>query len=80
MPIFKQFNPDLIFISCGFDSGCDDPIGGLQVTSKGYEYMTKQMKSFNVPLIVVLEGGYNFETLKWGSETVVKSLLNINSE
>lgn len=37
--------------------------------------MTRVMKDFGVPLVVVLEGGYNFDTLQWGSETVVKSLL-----
>ena len=80
MPVFRAFKPELILISCGFDSGCNDPLGGLEVTARGYEYMTQQMKSLGAPLVIVLEGGYNFETLKWGSEAVVKTLLGTGNK
>ena len=37
--------------------------------------MTKAVKDLGAPVVVVLEGGYNFETLQWGSESVVRTLL-----
>lgn len=41
LPVLKEYNPDLILISCGFDSAEGDPLGGVKITSKGYEYMTR---------------------------------------
>jgi len=32
LPIIKEFKPDFIFISAGFDSAKGDPLGGLGVT------------------------------------------------
>jgi acetoin utilization deacetylase AcuC-like enzyme len=39
-PIIKEFNPDLIIISAGFDSALGDPLGQIGVTPVGYAYMT----------------------------------------
>lgn len=38
-PIIKEFKPDLIVISAGFDSARGDPLGGLDVLPKCYAYM-----------------------------------------
>lgn len=32
MPVLTQFNPEMIFVSCGFDSADGDQIGGLKLT------------------------------------------------
>jgi histone deacetylase 6 len=39
-PIIRQFKPDLICISAGFDSALGDPLGEVGVTPVGYAYMT----------------------------------------
>ncbi len=36
--------------------------------------MTSLLKSFKKQLFVVLEGGYNIETLKWGVLSVAEGL------
>jgi acetoin utilization deacetylase AcuC-like enzyme len=40
MPIIKEFGPDLILVSSGFDSARGDMLGGLDVLPKAYAYMT----------------------------------------
>jgi histone deacetylase 6 len=39
-PIIKDFAPDLLIISAGFDSALGDPLGQVGVTPIGYAYMT----------------------------------------
>mmetsp|Transcript_11092 Transcript_11092/g.18597 ORF Transcript_11092/g.18597 Transcript_11092/m.18597 type:complete len:98 (-) Transcript_11092:773-1066(-) len=39
-PIIREFAPDLIIISAGFDSAKGDPLGGVAVSPLGYAYMT----------------------------------------
>ena len=41
VPILKQYAPDYIFVSCGFDSGDGDLIGNLKISRHGYMYMMK---------------------------------------
>ena len=40
-PIVKQFKPDLILISCGFDSGIHDKLGWSCLSPIMYFYMTR---------------------------------------
>ena len=41
LPICKEFGPELVFISAGFDSAKGDPLGSLGVTAECYKYMTE---------------------------------------
>ncbi len=58
------FDPDFIIISAGFDAHKDDPLGGMQVTAKGFAEMTRIVKEIadlccEGRVISVLEGGYD---------------------
>lgn len=64
MPRAIEFMPDLIFISCGFDSHKDDTYHELPLDYEHFNYMTGKLLdlaniSCNGKLISVLEGGYN---------------------
>jgi len=39
-PIIREFEPDLIIVSAGFDSALGDKLGGLGVTPMGYAWIT----------------------------------------
>jgi histone deacetylase 6 len=39
-PVMKEFKPDLIIISAGFDSAEGDMLGEVGVSPLGYAYMT----------------------------------------
>jgi len=76
MPIIDEFDPELVFISAGFDAACGDPLGGLDVSPDGYAYMTKRlMDKLPNKLIVGLEGGYNLTSISKSSEACLRILI-----
>ena len=70
-PILKEFNPELLIISAGFDSALGDPLGQIGVTPVGYAYMTQAFRSICPKIVVALEGGYDLNALSVSSEAVV---------
>ncbi|ODV93557.1 hypothetical protein PACTADRAFT_46491 [Pachysolen tannophilus NRRL Y-2460] len=76
MPICYEFNPDLVIISSGFDAADGDVIGGCHVSPAGYGHMTHQLKSLaKGNLCVVLEGGYNLDSIAKSALSVAKILV-----
>ena len=73
-PIIREFAPDLIIISAGFDSAKGDPLGGISVTPVGYAWMTQGLRSIQPCISVILEGGYSLEALEVSTEAVFKVL------
>ena len=75
MPCLKEYNPDIIFISCGYDAGENDFSGCLKCSPFAYAFMTERLISLNKNLIFALEGGYTLDTIKRMSETTIRTLL-----
>ena len=75
MPCLKEYNPDIIFISCGYDAGENDFSGCLKCSPFAYAFMTERLLSLNKNLIFALEGGYTLDTIKRMSETTIRTLL-----
>ncbi|MGB4990798.1 MAG: histone deacetylase [Pyrinomonadaceae bacterium] len=66
--ISKNFKPDIVFISAGFDAHLTDPLGQLRLENSDYVSMTRSVKDWAADVcggrvVSVLEGGYNLETL-----------------
>ncbi|MGH9767789.1 MAG: histone deacetylase family protein [Blastocatellia bacterium] len=64
----KNFSPDLVIISAGFDAHEADPLGQLLLNDASYDRMTKRLKEAAIGagkgrVISCLEGGYNLRTL-----------------
>lgn len=75
IPVLKQYQPELILVSAGFDCALGDPLGGLAVTEKGFSYMTHQLSSL-APTVIALEGGYNIDVISSCMKACVNTLLN----
>jgi len=73
-PIIREFKPDLIIISAGFDSAKGDPLGGVAVSPIGYSWITHGLRKIQKCTSVVLEGGYSLEALARSSEAVFQTL------
>ncbi len=63
-PALKQFKPDLIMVSAGFDAHFSDPVGNMNVDSKTFWKYGRELASLSASLgcrgtVWVLEGGYN---------------------
>lgn len=68
LPIAYNFNPDLVFISAGFDSHKDDLYHALPLDYIHYHEMTKSLMKLadecaDGRLISALEGGYTLDVL-----------------
>ena len=66
--IAKNFKPDLIMISAGFDAHQSDPLGQLELEDADFVSMTKTTMQWAADvcegrIVSALEGGYNLSTL-----------------
>ncbi len=67
-PAIRRFEPDMIFISAGFDAHAKDPLASIQLEEIDFEWATKKIKEFGDEfsdgrLISTLEGGYDLVAL-----------------
>ncbi len=79
VPAARDFKPDLILISAGFDSREGDPLGGFKLTDEDFAELTRIMLDLarehcKGRLISVLEGGYNLDGLASAVVSHVKAL------
>jgi acetoin utilization deacetylase AcuC-like enzyme len=79
MPIARQFNPEFVLISSGFDCHYRDPLGGMRVTERGFLAMARRMKRLaaeccNGRMVAALEGGYDLKALADSGREVIDEL------
>ena len=68
LPAMKDYRPDLVLISAGFDSREGDPLGQFLLTDDDFAELTSLLQELadqhcGGRLISVLEGGYNLDGL-----------------
>lgn len=54
----KNFKPDMLAISAGFDTYKEEKIANLKLEIKSYRKIAQEIKKLKLPCFVVLEGGY----------------------
>ncbi|KAL8170675.1 hypothetical protein V2J09_022479 [Rumex salicifolius] len=76
IPVAKEFNPDLVIVSAGFDAAMHDPLGGCRITPYGYSVLLKKLMDFaHGKIVLALEGGYNLQSLANSALACVEVLL-----
>ena len=76
LPVLKEFKPEIVLVSCGFDCLLFDPLGGFQVTQDALSYMLYSISNqVTQKVVVALEGGYNLRQLPIASECLLRVLL-----
>ena len=80
LPALREFSPDLIIISAGFDAHADDPLGGLNFKEADFVWITNELKKIAAQccdhrIVSMLEGGYNLDALGSSAAAHVKALL-----
>ena len=78
-PIALEYQPQLILVSAGFDIHYDDPLGGMEVTEKGFSRMTQIVIEIAAvtsqgKLAITLEGGYDVSGQSRSVKEVLKEL------
>jgi acetoin utilization deacetylase AcuC-like enzyme len=79
VPVGRDYKPQLILVSAGFDIYKGDPLGSMEVTTQGFAYMTRQLVELaeevcNGRLLITLEGGYNLDGQRDGILAVLAEL------
>ena len=67
-PVLRQFRPELILISAGFDALEDDPLGGMRLSADGFARLTSTLceianEHSEGRVIAITEGGYDLAGL-----------------
>ncbi|NWW98261.1 HDA10 deacetylase, partial [Caloenas nicobarica] len=76
LPMAFEFDPELVLVSSGYDSGIGDPEGQMNATPEVFAHLTHfLMRLANGKLCVVLEGGYHLKSLSESVCMTVKTLL-----
>ncbi|XP_064904991.1 polyamine deacetylase HDAC10 isoform X2 [Columba livia] len=76
LPMAFEFDPELVLVSSGYDSGIGDPEGQMNATPEVFGHLTHfLMQLANGKLCVVLEGGYHLKSLSESVCMTVKTLL-----
>ena len=80
VPAARDFRPDFVLVSAGFDAHENDLLGRMKVTTAGYRELTQIVKDIaerhcRGRLVSVLEGGYGLEGLAASVETHLRVLL-----
>ncbi len=82
LPRLEAFQPEMIFISAGFDAHRDDDLGQMGLVEQDYSWMTQQIKDVarrhaKGRVVSVLEGGYNLDALARSVEAHIRALADL---
>ena len=64
IPILRQFDPDWVFVSAGYDAHADDPLAELRLLASDYAAMAAAIHSLGKPVVYFLEGGYDLAAIE----------------
>lgn len=79
VPSIREFRPDLILISAGFDSRIGDPLGHFRLTDRDFHDLTEMVLEAachvcDGRVVSVLEGGYSLDGLARAASSHVLAL------
>jgi acetoin utilization deacetylase AcuC-like enzyme len=79
----KEFKPEFLLFSAGFDAHIDDPLAQLRLSSEDFYHLTKRTlevsKSMcNGNVVSILEGGYDLKALQDSTKRHVDALIEFN--
>ncbi|MBD1142999.1 histone deacetylase family protein [Pelagibacterales bacterium SAG-MED35] len=79
----REFKPEFLLFSAGFDAHIDDPLAQLQLSSEDFYKITKRTLKISKPfcngnVVSILEGGYDLKALQESTKRHVDALIEFN--
>ena len=79
----KEFKPEFLLFSAGFDAHIDDPLAQLRLSSEDFYKITKRTLEVSKPfcngnVVSILEGGYDLRALQESTQRHVDALIEFN--
>ena len=80
LPAVRAFEPDMVFVSAGFDAHARDPLASLRFEEEDFEWATLRLAEIagefaGGRLVSTLEGGYDLEALGNSVQAHVSALM-----
>src|SRR5919202_131748 len=81
-PVLREFRPELILVSAGYDAHAADPLGGMRLQSASFGRFAAGLAALArevgaVPPAFLLEGGYNLTAL---TESVAATIRGVEED
>lgn len=82
LPVLREFRPEVLIVSAGYDAHADDPLGGMNLETDSFGRFTSALDSLTreigaAPLAILLEGGYDLAAL---TGSIASTLRGIGQE
>lgn len=82
LPALRRHQPQMLFISAGFDAHYEDDMGSLGLVESDYMWVTQQLKALakecgHQRIVSVLEGGYSLSSLARSVAAHIKTLADL---
>jgi acetoin utilization deacetylase AcuC-like enzyme len=79
VPVLRQFRPEFVLVSAGFDTDYRDPLGGMSVTPAGFAAMARACvavasETSGGRIAAVLEGGYDLDAIVEGVDATLAAM------
>ena len=78
VPLARQYGPDLVLVSAGFDAHRDDPLAQCRLEVDSFAQMARHVRALarevGAPVAAVLEGGYDLEALSQSVAATLEAL------
>ena len=80
LPALRDYRPNFLLISAGFDAHFRDPLGGMKVSDEGFVWMSGELEKIAQEFcggktVYTLEGGYDLEGLSSSVRKVLEMLV-----
>jgi len=81
LPVAREYAPELILVSAGFDAHQEDPLADMRLSADGFACLTAALRGLAAEccpgrLALALEGGYQLKALAEGVAAVLTELLD----
>jgi len=82
LPALEKYQPQMLFISAGFDAHREDPLAGLELADEDFAWITTQLmdvadRHCEGRIVSMLEGGYSLSALGRSAAEHVKVLMDV---
>jgi acetoin utilization deacetylase AcuC-like enzyme len=77
MPFLRNFRPDLLIVSAGYDANHDDPLANISLQPEDFGILTEYCLQVTRKIVFGLEGGYDLDSLGQSVVSTIGMCLDI---
>ncbi|WP_041596218.1 histone deacetylase [Halothece sp. PCC 7418] len=76
IPFIRQFEPDLLLVSAGYDANAADPLAEVALSPETYQTLTETCLSLTPRVLFGLEGGYDLDAVAQSVVATVRACID----